>query len=61
MRNKVCDAYCDDCYYFKNVYSLELRCCHYILMTGRKRPSDPGEGCTAKVPVAVKRRRKKRA
>ena len=53
------DKFCDDCYWYKPVYN-GFRCCHYLLMTGKKRPCPPGKDCTVKVTVKVKRRRKRR-
>jgi hypothetical protein len=53
------DEFCDDCYYYRNVYPGLGRCCHYILMTDKKRPCDPGKGCTVKVKTKVNRRKKK--
>ena len=54
------DKYCDNCHYYKNLASPGgLRCCHYLLMTDKKRPCEPGEGCTVKVAVKVNRRKGK--
>lgn len=43
------DKNCKDCYYFKQVYSGTVRCCHYILIEDKMRPCPPGEGCTVKI------------
>lgn len=46
---------CQNCIYFQGTSDCVCTC-DYILITGRKRPCDPGEGCTVK----VKRRRKRK-
>lgn len=53
----VCDRYCRGCYYYKQI-SEHTKCCIYIFVTGHKRPCDPGTGCTEKVSVKGKRKRK---
>ena len=40
--------YCADCAVHMKVYDGVI-CCGYLLKTGHRRPSEPGEGCTAKV------------
>lgn len=37
----------------------DTHCCSYILVTGRRRPCPPGDGCTVKIGRKVHRRRKK--
>lgn len=49
--NNVCDAYCKKCFYFQGQTDATCSCC-YILITGQKRPCDPGKGC------AVRKKRK---
>lgn len=49
--------YCDDCFYYRNTGA--ARYCAYMFITGKRRPCDPGDGCTAKVSRKVKRRKKK--
>lgn len=49
---------CDNCYYWKRLHSEGLRCCHYIFIEDKRRPCPPGEECTVKIPVDVRRRKK---
>ena len=49
---------CDNCYYCKKLNA--DRYCAYLLMTNQKRPCEPGEGCTVKVPRSVKRRKEQK-
>jgi hypothetical protein len=51
---KVCDNTCLDCIYFQG--SEFMRMCCYCVETGKRRPCDPGKGCTVK----IKRKRKLR-
>ena len=48
------DKYCQDCFYFRGQSDFVCTC-DYIFIAGKKRPCDPGEGCTVKI-----KRRKKR-
>lgn len=48
MADKVCDRYCQKCIYYV-VASYEVLCCNYYLITGKRRPCDPGTGCTVRV------------
>ena len=47
MAEKVCDRYCRRCIYYLN-FSGGLKCCNYLLMTDKRRPRDPGKGCTVR-------------
>ncbi len=50
--------YCDNCHYYRYANGTSgVRCCHYLLWTNRKRPCDPGDACTVKVPVKANRRK----
>lgn len=60
MSDYVSDKFCDDCHFYKPIYGESWRCCHYIFMTGKKRPCPPGAGCTEKVGMKVNRRKKRR-
>lgn len=40
---------CANCVYHMKVYSGQI-CCGYLLKTNRRRPCEPGEACTVKVP-----------
>ena len=53
---KVCDKYCRNCCYLK-VIADTVNYCGYVFDEDKRRPCDPGEGCTVK--VAKKRRKKK--
>jgi hypothetical protein len=50
---------CEDCMYWRSMHDPELKCCHYLLDTGSRRPCEPGDGCTVKVKTRAKRRKKK--
>lgn len=50
---------CDDCFYRGSVTGKGPHYCRYLIMTNEKRPCPPGDGCTVKVPRAVKRRVKR--
>lgn len=52
------DPFCHDCTY-RGIVCENLYCCNYLLRTGKIRPCSPGAGCTVKVPIKVKRRKKK--
>ena len=45
---KVCDAYCEDCYY-RRVLCEQLCCCVYLFVEDEMRGCPPGEGCTKKI------------
>jgi hypothetical protein len=49
------DKYCADCKYYMGNCDNTL-CCNYIFIEDKRRPCDPGKGCTVK--VKRKRRRK---
>lgn len=49
---------CDNCYYSQKVGN--DRYCAYLFKTNQKRPCEPGEGCTVKVPRIVKRRKEQK-
>ena len=44
----VCDKYCKDCIYFHGRKTF-VDYCGYIFATGKRRPCNPGTGCTAKI------------
>lgn len=48
MREKVCDTYCLNCIFYIGTNNIS-RCCHYYLLTDKRRPCDPGKGCTVKI------------
>lgn len=48
--------YCDDCFYYRST-NLD-RYCAYIFIEHTRRPCDPGDKCTVKIPRKVKRRKK---
>ena len=56
--NGVCDENCHDCFFYRGAWETHMFC-HYYLMTGKRRPCDPGKGCTVKIPMKVNRRKKK--
>lgn len=43
----VCDKYCHDCSYYRGAWE-HYKFCHYYLLTSKRRPCDPGMGCTVK-------------
>lgn len=45
------DEFCRGCRYYRAYYQVNTMC-HYILDEGRKRPCDPGKGCTVYTPKA---------
>lgn len=53
---KVCDKNCHNCVYYHSWHDVNKHC-NYYLMTDKRRPCDPGEGCTVK--VTRKREREK--
>lgn len=53
--DKISDKSCEGCIHLCYLYD-KVTCCNYILNTGKKRPCDPGKGCTVK----QIRRKKKR-
>lgn len=58
MTEKVCDSYCLNCIYYVGKCDIAL-CCNYYLMTDKRRPCDPGTGCTVRVLRERKRKSKK--
>lgn len=46
-KEKVCDRYCQKCIYFVG-WSHDCFC-NYYLMTDKRRPCDPGKGCTVRL------------
>ena len=54
-KEKVCDSYCLNCIYYVGC-SRDFWFCNYLLMTDKRRPCDPGTGCTVR--VLRKRKRK---
>ena len=58
MAGNVCDEYCDKCVYYLG-WGSGTKMCNYYLMTGKRRPCDPGTGCTVR--VLRKRKRKTKA
>ena len=42
------NSFCLDCIYFRGEMEYS-RCCHYLLLTDKRRPCPGGEGCTVKV------------
>ena len=57
MAEKVCDKYCLNCIYYVGAVS-DFWFCNYYLMTDKRRPCDPGTGCTVR--VLRKKKRKSR-
>ena len=57
MAGKVCDAYCKKCKFYLG-WAGDFKLCCYYLMTDKRRPCDPGTGCTVR--VEKKRTRKTR-
>lgn len=39
---------CPGCLHWYGAY---LKCCNYIFDVGKRRPCEPGEGCTVKRPI----------
>lgn len=48
MSKKVCDKTCQNCIFYIGTNEVS-RCCHCYLLTDKRRPCDPGKGCTVKV------------
>ena len=48
--------YCDDCFYYRSCNT--DRYYAYIFVEHKRRPCDPGNKCTVKIPREVKRRKK---
>ena len=46
-KGKVCDSYCRKCIYFMG-WGGEYKFCNYYLITDKRRPCDPGTGCTVR-------------
>ena len=44
---KICDGYCRGCAFYGSWYEGNEHC-NYYLLTGNRRPCDPGEGCTVR-------------
>ena len=42
------DKHCMGCIYYKILYE-ELYYCTYIFQKGKRRPCEPGKGCTVKI------------
>ena len=55
------DKHCDKCFFYRKLTSGEQRYCSYLFVTGHMRPCPPGKGCTVKIPMKVKRKKKARA
>lgn len=55
---KVCDKYCTNCVYYVGS-NFDGCFCNYILMTDKRRPCDPGTGCTVRVLREKKRKLRK--
>lgn len=51
-------GFCDDCFYCRRIYQSGPRYCAYLMITNERRPCPPGDECTVKVPIEVKRRKK---
>lgn len=49
---------CDGCWYFRGAMDYD-RCCCYYLITSIRRPCPPGKGCTVRVNM-VKRKKKRK-
>lgn len=47
MAGKVCDRHCWKCIYCMTL-SGAYKTCDYYLITGKRRPCDPGKGCTVR-------------
>ena len=58
MGGKVCDSYCTNCVYYVG-YSDTGLCCNYYIATDKRRPCDPGKGCTVRVLRKKSRRTRK--
>lgn len=52
------NANCKDCFYYKRLHPDGSKICQYILVEGKMRPCDPGNGCTVKIPLNIYRRSK---
>lgn len=46
-KQKVCDKYCCKCRFYIG-WCCDTKLCNYYLMTGKRRPCDPGTGCTVR-------------
>lgn len=57
MSEEIDYTFCRNCVYFETWGDFALGCC-YFLKTNKRRPCDPGEGCTVKVAIKRKRGRK---
>lgn len=57
MSEEIDYTFCRNCVYFETYSDVILGCC-YLLRTNKRRPCDPGEGCTVK--IARKRKRVKK-
>ena len=55
---KCIDSYCNNCIYRAMVTNY-MGCCTYLLRTDKRRPCPPGKGCTVKVRMKVRRKKKK--
>ena len=55
MAGNVCDGYCHSCIYYIGANNASYFC-NYYLLTDKRRPCDPGTGCTVR--VLRKRQRK---
>lgn len=51
--------YCDNCLYRGKVAGMP--CCEFYLRTNRRRPCPAGDGCTVKIGIDVKRKKRKNA
>lgn len=58
MAEKVCDAYCLNCIYYLGSDG-HRGFCNYYLKTDKRRPCDPGKGCTVRVLRKKNRRTRK--
>lgn len=51
---------CEGCIYYRGEFEIN-RCCNYYLMTDKRRPCPPGEGCTVKIERKRYREKKERS
>ena len=54
----VVDSYCRGCIYYHG-HTNYVKYCGYLFTTGKRRPCNPGKGCTAKETKRKRKRAKK--
>ena len=50
---------CDGCWYFIGASDFD-RCCCYYLITGIRRPCPPGKGCTVRINMTARKKKRKK-